>query len=264
MHFRSLLSGLFLTALAIASSGCAANVASTELHPMIAGVRIDPPRPGENNVYLDFRDLTGDDLEDEVFDAISDALEDRGWELANDFYSANYVLWADLRLFSEAGTEAGNQALAALGGVAAGAAIGHATYKATGNWWAGAGAGAVGGGMTSIAIGMINKTTSYQMVVDLMLGRKIEGGIVTGQDSGMENEAASISMSATSAGGEAGKSAIGSSKTQELEEVRVHFDLEQRLLATAKGRRMTKDMAKEALIPKLVSGIKSQMPRVRR
>ena len=67
----------------------------------------------------------------------------------------------------------------------------------------------------------------------------------------------------TAIGGEGASSTVASSIQQDLRESRVHFDLEQRLLAVTEGRRMSKDMARNELIPLLVEGLNSQLPRVR-
>jgi hypothetical protein len=55
---------------------------------------------------------------------------------------------------------------------------------------------------------------------------------------------------------------MGQSSSQHLTETKVHFEMEQRVLAVASGRRLTQDTARDALVPKIVSGLKSAVPRV--
>ena len=264
MHFSNSRTLLCCALLATVTS-CAATIDHdrTHLRPMVASVRVDPPRKGENRVYFDFRDLTASGVEDAVFDALEDAILARGWELCDDYHSANYVLWADLRLFGEAGTEHGNQMLNGLGAVAAGSVVGYGTARATDNWWLGVGAGAMTGGVTKVALDKLTQVKQWQMVVDLVLGRKVEGGVTTELSTGNEGSAESLTAVGTTPGAESATGAISSSMKQDLEERRVHFELEQRLLATTEGRRMSKTLARNALIPKLVDGLKSQLPRVR-
>jgi hypothetical protein len=61
--------------------------------------------------------------------------------------------------------------------------------------------------------------------------------------------------------GESGGSDMGQSKAQHMTEMKVHFELEQRLIATADGTRLTLDVARAALVPKLIDGLKSSLPR---
>ena len=55
---------------------------------------------------------------------------------------------------------------------------------------------------------------------------------------------------------------MGQSKSQHVVQTKVHFEMEQRVLAVASGRRLTQETARAALVPKLISGLKSSMPRV--
>jgi hypothetical protein len=263
---RSLLAHILMATLTGASlAGCAATTdkESTSLAVALPHVRLDPPRPGENVVYFDFRDLTGSGLEEDGFDALERAILDRGWQVTRDYHEAYYVLWADVRLFDIAGTKAGDDGLSQLGAIGAGAAAGYGIARVTDNTLA----GVVGGGVSYLAAREVfqsaNSTAQYQMVIDLVLGRKVEGGV----ESHRSIERSFTTASYTAVGhGQGGELALGTSRStmaQELEERRVHHELEQRLIATTQGRRMTKDMARIELLERLVEGLKSQLPRVR-
>jgi hypothetical protein len=245
-----------------ALAGCAASTAETahtELRYMLAGVRVDPPATGHNSVYVEFQDQTGQggDFEDTIYSEIVKGVQARGYVHAKDHSQADYVMWATLRIFTEAGTKEGDAALANLGAIAGGVAGAGATHAAGGGplaTWAGAVAGA---GAAGVAVAMLTKENSYQMVIDLQLAKKVEGGVQTDTSSGGESGLAQVTL----ARGEAGASRMGQTKSQHMVETKVHFEMEQRVLALASGRRLTMETARAALVPKLISGLKSALPR---
>jgi hypothetical protein len=255
--------GALALAVAAAQTGCAAatpETTHTELRYMISGVRVDPPSPGQNKVYVEFQDQTGQggDFEDTVYHEIIKGVEQRGYVYERDHAKADYVLWATLRIFTEAGTTEGDKALASLGAIAGGIAAGGAAHSSGAGplgTWAASGTGA---GLAGAAVMMMTKENSYQMVIDLQLAKKVAGGVKTEESSGGESGL----RQATLAPGEAGASAQAQSHSQHVIETKVHFEMEQRVLAIASGRRLTQDTAREALIPKLISGLKSALPRV--
>jgi len=243
-------------------SGCAAanaETAHTELRYMVAGVRVDPPSPGHNAVYVEFQDQTGQggDFEDTIYREIIRGVQGRGYVHAKSHDQADFVLWATLRIFTEAGTAEGEKALAGLGaiagGVTAAAAVGAAGGSRTTQWVAG-GAGIAAG---AAVVAALTREQAYQMVVDLQLARKVEGGVKTESQSGGQSGL----QQATVTVGESGGSAMGQSRAQKVSQTKVHFEMEQRVLAVASGRRLTQDAARTALIPKLASGLKSALPR---
>ena len=263
-HFKQFTRGAMFAMLAAGqvSMGCAAataDTAHTELRYMIAGIRVDPPAAGHNTVYVEFQDQTGQggDFEDTVYHEIVNGVSSRGYVAVKDHSKADYVMWATVRIFTEAGTEAGDKALAGLGAIAGGAA-GAGVVMAAGGRGAAPIGGAVGGaGLAFAAITVLNKKNAYQMVIDLQLAKKVEGGVQTehgnGSQSGLQQGTVTV--------GEAGGSSQQQSSSQHFTENKVHFEMEQRILAIADGTRLTMDTARAALIPKLISGLKSSLPR---
>jgi len=242
--------------------GCAAataETAHTELRYMIAGVRVNPPDPGHNSVYVEFQDQTaqGGDFEDRVYHAVIQGVQERGYVVTKDHSQANLVMWATVRIFTEAGTAEGDKALAALGAIAGGATgagVAHAAGGGPGMTIVGAGAGAVGGwALAKMAL----KENAYQMVIDLQLARKVEGGVQTESGTGSQNGL----QQGTATAGESGGSQMGATTSQHLVEMKTHFEMEQRILALASGRRLEQSVARDALVPKLISGLKSSLPR---
>jgi hypothetical protein len=246
----------------VASSGCAAatkETAKTELRYMIAGVRVDPPAPGHNSVYVEFQDQTaqGGDFEDFVYQQVIAGVQQRGYVVTKDHAKADMVLWATLRIFTEAGTPEGDRALAGLGAIAGGVA-GMTAMRAAGGGGAAQWAGVVGGAGAGFALASIAlKENAYQMVIDLQLARKVAGGVQTESGSGSQSGL----QQATITAGEVGGSSMGQGKSQHMVETKVHFEMEQRVLAVASGRRLEQNVARDALVPKLISGLKSALPR---
>lgn len=245
-------------------AGCAAATAQTthtELRYMVAGVRVTPPEPGHATVFVEFQDQTaqGGEFEDFIYDNITKAVQARGYTSTRDHSKADYVLWATLRIFTEAGTEAGDRALAGLGAIAGGVGTGASIKVAGGSNTAAVVGGVVGGAATGLVIGMMTKTNAYQMVIDLQLGKKVAGGVRTTKTSGKQSGLQQVTMVA----GESGGSSMGQTESQELSGTKVHFEMEQRVLAVADGTRLTQDVARAALVPKLIEGLKSSLPRAR-
>jgi hypothetical protein len=256
--------GASIIGLAITLVGCApANVQTTqtELRYMIAGIRVDPPAPGQNSVFVEFQDQTaqGGEFEDFVYQNIISSVEARGYINTKDHSKADYVLWATLRIFTEAGTEAGDRALVGLGAIAGGVGTAGVAKGMGASNNAAVIAGVVGGAGTAAIVSMMTKTNAYQMVIDLQLGKKVAGGVQT--DTG--NSAHSGLHQQTVAIGESGGSSMGQSKSQHMVENKVHFEMEQRIIALASGQRLAQDVARAALVPKLIDGLKSSLPRVR-
>jgi hypothetical protein len=263
-YFKQITRGAMFAMLAAGQMfmGCAAataDTAHTELRYMIAGIRVDPPAPNHNTVYVEFQDQTGQggDFEDTVYHEIVNGVTNRGYIAVKDHSKADYVLWATVRIFTEAGTEEGDKALAGLGAIAGGAAAAGAVSAAGARGATPFIAGVGAAGLAYAAVTVLNKKNAYQMVIDLQLARKVAGGVQT--DSASSGQ--SGLQQGTVAVGEAGGSSHQQSKSQHYVENKVHFEMEQRILAIADGTRLTMDVARAALIPKLISGLKSSLPR---
>lgn len=254
---------LLIAALAPAASGCASATASsaeTDLRFMLAGVRVTPPEPGRNTVYVEFQDQTGQggEFEDRAYGEIREGVKSKGYVPVKEHGKADYVLWATVRIFGTAGTKEGDAALANLGAIAGGAAAQKANRDApvtTPEWTA----WSAGRGLGSWAVGKLTMENAYQMVIDLQLARRIPEGVRTDSSSSNGSDLRQATVSA--GGGDAGRSAQAQQQRQQITEQRVHFEMEQRVLATASGTRLKKSIALEALIPKVVGSIKSALPR---
>ena len=133
--------------------------------------RVTPPDEGRNRIWIDFQDRTGTQLD--LRDALIAGATSRGYEICNDYQTADYLLWATLRFFGETEMDNGNEQAAALDGVTTGAVT---TYGLAGQglqWPAG-----VAGVPTGIAAGSLAPLTTakeYSMIVDMQIAERVEG-----------------------------------------------------------------------------------------
>lgn len=261
-HMHLALATLLLAAALL--SGCAATAQSaqddTKLSTLLPAKRVDPPAPGENSIWIEFQDQTGQGID--LYNTIVNGVTAKGYEPTNDFENADYVLWATLRIFDKA-DEDFNERLAGLGAVAGGLATGTAVGSATNSWGygtaAGVGAGAASGGIVAWA----TMKEQWAMVVDVQLGKKVSGGVVTNRTSGSDDESISNTNGATPFGAEGGSSIDTETSSQTFTETRTRFELEQRILAYTEGTRMSRDVAYDAMAPRLENSLSSLLPRTR-
>ena len=265
-------SSFFLTLLALVLSfgtqSCSAPEVS--LTPLMAAMRMDPPAEGKNKVWIEYQDLTaqGSGFEDGIYEGLQDAIVDRGYVSVGLPDEADYVLWATTRLLDPVENESKiNEKVAALGAIA-GAVGGGIAGNAVGGG-TGAVIGAVGGaGAVGWAAGKLTQTNVYICVTDLQLGsRRAESRTVREQQA-TDNEIGSVTgVGVTQAGtitsAESGRNKTSSGSSSESVRKTFFAEKEQRLLLTAKGTRMNKAQALELMIPKLVAGVTSQIPRYR-
>lgn len=265
MNAKSIVLVLGLIASASIFGGCKATVESaaddTKIFPMLPSKRIDPPRQGQNTIWVEFQDQTGQNID--LYDEIVDSVESRGYSLTNDFYEADYALWATLRMFDKK-DENFNSRMAALGGVAGGVATGVAVAEATDNWWYGSAAGVAGGSVTGAAIGWATREAVWAMVVDVQLARKInDEGIETRREISTSSAAVSGTGMSTPGGIESGGEVTRDSVSQEVVETRTRLEVAQRLLGESKGTRMDRATAQQAIMPRMSNSLQQLLPRAR-
>lgn len=253
-----------LVSLAVLGAGCAATATSasddTQLSTMLPAKRVDPPRPGENSVWIEFQDQTGQGID--LYDDLVLAVQSKGYEPVGDFETADYVLWATLRIFDKQ-DENFHSRLAALGGIAGGMAGAGAVYQATGNWWVAGGAGLGAGTAAGVVIAKATREVAWGMVVDVQLGKKVDGGVEVERSTGRDADGTSATAMGTQIGAESGRSTDSESSSASMTETRTRFELEQRILASTKGRRMSREVAYDAITPRLRNALGSLLARAR-
>lgn len=242
--------------------GCAATAEGarddTKVTTLLPSVRVDPPADGRNTIWIEFQDQTGQAVD--LYDEVRDAVENRGYRVVGNFQEADYALWATLRIFDRAGEEF-DQKLAALGGVAGGTATGLAVASGTRSAPAGIATGAAAGGLVGAGIAWLTTQNTWAMVVDVQLARRIEGGVTTQQSTELDREAVTDVRQDTSFGGEGGSAVAAAGTTQAVTEVRSRLEIEQRIVAETSGSRMDRDVAEEAMLPRVRNVLGQLLPR---
>ncbi len=261
------------TAAAIFLGGCAASRdnASTEVQWQGPIARLEPAKPGETAVWVDFQDITGGttDLRPEIEASVAA----KGYVMASSYDKADFVLWTTLRFFEEMDEKNSEQRRAIMGSAIVGGAIagGVVGYNANSHSQWGA---TVGGGLAGAAVGAgigygINWAISdkgYQMILDVQLGRKVDGGVETTNTSNAGAGSVDVSATggATKNGAVSGGAAVSEQKTgqeQKVTQSKVHFQTENRLIVTSQGRRLPKEEASASIIAKLKNAIAGTLPR---
>ncbi len=261
---RTLLMLLALIVAAPTLVGCKATAESardnTQLSTMLPATRIDPPRPGQNSIWVEWQDQTGQGID--LYPDVVQAVEAMGYRAVNDFEAADYALWATLRIFDRVDSSF-DERIAGLGGIAGGIAAGTAIGQATGSWGYGTAGGVAAGGLAAAGIAALTRQNEWAMVVDVQLGRRVEGGVETGQTASRDADAVANTGMGTGMSRESGRSVDGQTRTQAFTETRTRFELEQRIMARTSGTRMDRSVAQDAMLPRLRQALSSQLPRAR-
>lgn len=214
-------------------------------------------------VYLHYRNSSGSPLPD-LGSSIRARFEANGYRVTLNPEEASYLVQVDTRHFGESRTRDGNAAMlgaAAIGGVAGGI-IGHNVGDGSGtNTAVGAGIGAAALGGTMYVMANRNKMVEFDLVLDVRVGERVQGGIVTNR-SANETQSTSHSAGVAAAGG---SSEHGTTTTQSREDqaMQVRDDFyyhSNRLTAYAVRMGLTPDEAMPVLADKLVMAMGGLLP----
>lgn len=264
MTIRTCVALLVLIAMSPMLVGCKATAESardnTQLSTMLPATRIDPPRPGQNSIWVEWQDQTGQGID--LYNDVVRSVEEMGYRAVNDFEAADYALWATLRIFDRVDSSF-DERVAGLGGIAGGIAAGTAIGQATGNWGYGTAGGVAAGGLAAAGIAALTRQNEWAMVVDIQLGRRVEGGVETGQTSSRDADAIARTGMGTGMSAEGGRSVDEQTRSQAFTETRARFELEQRIMARTGGTRMDRPVALDAMLPRLRNALSAQLPRAR-
>ncbi len=253
------------------------------LTPMMSVTRLDPPEQGKNRIWVEYQDLTaqGDGFEDAIWEGLQDAVEGRGYIVVNLPEEADFVLWATTRVLEHVESEDDfNKTVTLLGAVAGGVATAAVIDSTGGDDTAQLIGGLAAAGLTGMTLAKLTQVKTYVLITDLQLGSRrakaidigepvsnatVEGATQPVDLSGSSDEAAPENSPANPA--EKPFEILQESSTSATNAALVHTtflaEKEQRLVVTARGSRMNLDDAKELMIPKLIAGLKSQLPRYR-
>lgn len=137
----------------------------------VAPPQLEPPSQKNKTVYISYRNISDSDIE--LLDEMREAATSQGWTLVNNPQQAKYRLRASLRYFGEVEAESGGANVAAGMGVIAGAAVGVGVYNASGRNTAGAIGGVAAGGavgsLVSAGLANASKPREWALIVDFVL-----------------------------------------------------------------------------------------------
>ena len=143
---------------------------------------LNPVPPERMKVYVRIRNTSGSDINFKR--SVNAAVLGAGYQVTRDINEAQFIINADLRKLEEVRVKSGGRGtlISAGVGAAAGAAVGHNVGNGE-HRTEGAIIGAVLGALFGDTMANRNKMVTYQMIVDLRVGERIEGGVTTTRSS---------------------------------------------------------------------------------
>lgn len=221
--------------------------------PSNMGLRQVPPK--NMAVYLRVKNSSGTPLPD-LYGKIATQLQQAGYNLTRNIDEAHFTLLADTRYYGvNKQKDAGGSMLtgAAIGG-ASGAIIGH--NVGDDNRDVGAASGAVLGAAAGNILANRNKMTEINLVVDLRVGERIEGGVKTTRSS---DASAGVSHSDRFLS-EGGHGHAGNQERQTVVQQDDFLFHSNRVVAYAKRMNLTSDQALPFLSERLSLAVGSVLP----
>jgi outer membrane lipoprotein SlyB len=237
-----------------------AEVLKTDIKQLKPRAKIRPVSPDKMVVFVRYKNTSGSDLD--IDTAIKEDVRKAGYIVTDSLDAANYILTADLRYVGLKSKDGyGHTIFGALIGAVAGAIIGHQFGGGTTEKVVGGGIGAVVGGVAGKAIDNRNKVVTVDLVVDVSIGEKIEGGIETKRASS-SNETLSQSSRSTAETGsnEAASSSTKYSESTDFVQKENFFYHENRFIASAAKLGLTYDEVRIALSGMVARSIASNLP----
>lgn len=220
--------------------------------------RVRPVSADKMLVYLRVRNSSGSDID--VSDAVRGEVEKLGYKITNDVAQAHFTVNADVRYFGEGATKELGPIIGGgvLGGVAGGV-IGHNVGK--GNTATGAIAGAAAGAALGDIVANRNKMRDINLVIDVVIGERIEGQKVATTRSSNEETSVTHRDAVNKGGGtEGGQSAAGSSENQQVNVQEDFLYHENRLTASAQKINLTLPEAATVMTPRIAKAIAGVLP----
>jgi hypothetical protein len=259
---------LSIVAIAIFSQSCA-GILNPELKQvklksewLTPSPHIRPVSGSQKLVYLSIRNTSGSSID--IRNQIRSKVEGLGYRVTDDLTTAKFILMADIRYFGEKSEKGYSNTVggAVLGGLAGGLGSAALSKKNRGrNAVIGGVGGAVVGGLIGNVVDGYNKVTTFDIVVDLRIGEKIEGGVTTNVNSNSKRGLASNTKSATTENSfESGKSTASSSESTSFKRREDFVYHEARLVCSATKINLTEIEAEQPLQSRLTNSIGQLLP----
>jgi hypothetical protein len=223
---------------------------------------IRPVEKSKKKVYISVRNTSGSDIDCRA--AVRSKLSELGF-VESDLNEAHFILMADIRYFgtkSERGY--GNTVGGAVLGGIGGAVLGNSVSKknSTRNTVIGGVGGAAAGALIGNLIDNGEKVKTLDVVVDIRIGEKIEGGVTTKESASSTrglDQNAKVATSSNS-GYNRGTSLSGSkSSTSFTRKENFHYH-EARLVCSATKINLTEEEARQPLETRLSRTIGQLLP----
>lgn len=195
---------------------------------------------------------------------IRDAVVQRGYALTNSPSEADYQFIATLRHFDKAREfrgpgQLGYDSLVLLGPLTGGA-IGYAIGDSTDERIVGTAVGISAGVLAETAFRNFSKVNEWDLVIDIELGERIEGGFTEHNQS--ENANASAATTAIGANSTAytGSNTSSNQKSAAFDRRATHLRNQSRLLVAAYQMTMSREEARAEIMRRLPEAIRSAIP----
>jgi hypothetical protein len=206
-------------------------------------------------VYLRVRNSSGSEFPvSRLRSQIADNIADAGYQLVRQPGQAQYVLRVNVRGYGEdAAADFSSGTGAAIGGLIGYGVSSNDEYKSA----AGVGGAVLGEAVTSILRNR-NKQIRIDLVTDLTVGERVEGGVQTTRTTGGNQQLHSLQGDRRA--GNTGSSRIQSIEKQVVETTEDFLNHENRLIASAERLKLTPEEALDFLLNKMVGAISGVLP----
>ncbi len=206
-------------------------------------------------VYLRVRNSSGSEFPiSRLRSQVADEIAAAGYQLVRQPGQAHYVLRVNVRGYGEdAAAEFSSGAGAAIGGLIGYGVSSNDKYKAA----AGVG-GAVLGEVVTNVLRNRNKQVRIELVTDLTVGERIEGGVQTTRTTGGNRQLRS--RRGDNQTGNTGSARTRSGERQVVEITEDFLNHENRLVASAERMKLTPEEALDFLLAKMVGAISGVLP----
>ena len=210
----------------------------------------------EMTLYLRVRNSSGSDFPTATLRAqITEVVQAAGYQIVRQPKQAQYVLRVNVRGYGEnAAKDLSSGAGAAIGGLIGYGVSSNDDYKTA----AGVGGAVLGEVVTNIMRNR-NKQIRIDLVSDVIVGERVEGGVKTTRSTGGNQQLHSTNQS-TNSQYNAGSSRNQSSERQTVETTEDFLNHENRLVASAERMKLTPEEALNFLLNKMVSALGGVLP----
>jgi Enterobacterial TraT complement resistance protein len=212
--------------------------------------------------YVRYIDGAGSGID--LTDVIRGAVTARGYALTNSPKEADYQFIATLRHFDKAREFRGANQLGVdsllIVGPLTGAAIGYSIGDSAEERIVGVGVGLGVGAVAEAAARNFSKVNEWDLVLDLEIGEKIDGGFTERNKARNASESTASTAIGVNATGYGGSNASSNEQTADFERAATHLRNKSRLLVAAYQMTMTREEARAEIMRRLPEVMRAAVP----